>query len=341
MIELIKKYYYAWETNDLEILKSVISTPIFGVRTYLEDKLFTNEELYINFKTNKLNKVEILSYNTIDEVTKLELKIDGVLVATRIVIQDEKIYKVYEIVKSKSRRFKCVCSYDGSSFSGYQKQLNAPSVQETIETAIHKAFKQENISIHSSGRTDKGVHAINQIFHFDFESSIRTDRIKMILNTYLPDSIYMKSVEEVDCTFHSRYDVKEKEYMYKINTQNYNPIQRNYEWFVADLDVDKLNCDLQEIIGTHDFTSFTKKTTKSTTRTIYNAYITKENNCIYIHIKGSGFMRYMVRNIVGVLVSINKGKLKYSMKELIKIQDVNALNDKAPAGGLYLYDVNY
>jgi tRNA pseudouridine38-40 synthase len=163
----------------------------------------------------------------------------------------------------------------------------------------------------------------------------------MILNTYLPDSIYIKSTEEVDCTFHSRYDVKEKEYMYKINTIQYDPIQRNYEWFVPNLDIEKLNMDLQEIVGTHDFTSFTKTTTKSTIRTIHNVSIKVENNYLYIHIKGSGFMRYMVRNIVGVLVAINKGKLKYSIKELIEKKDVNTLNDKAPASGLYLYNVKY
>ena len=341
MINIIKKYYLAWETNDLELLKSVVTTPIFGVRTYLEEKLFTNEELHMTFNSNKLKTVEILSYKSDKEVTKLELKIDDIPVSARIVIQDDKVYKVYEIVKTNMRRFKCVCSYDGSPFSGYQKQLNAPSVQETIETAIQKAFKQDNISIHSSGRTDKGVHAINQIFHFDIETSIETDRIKMILNTYLPDSIFVKSTEEVDCTFHSRYDVKEKEYMYKINTKEYDPIQRNHEWFVAGLDIAKLNKDLREIIGTHDFTSFTKTTTKSATRTIYNAFVTEEKNYLYIHIKGSGFMRYMVRNIVGVLVAINQGKLQYSIKELIEKKDVNTLNDKAPASGLYLYNVNY
>lgn len=341
MINVIRQYYLAWETNDLELLQSVVLTPIFGVRTYLEEKLFTNEELYITFKLNKVNNVKILSYKIDKEVVTLELKIDELLVAARIMIQDKKIYKVYEIVKTNMRRFKCVCAYDGSPFSGYQKQLNASSIQETIETAIKKAFKKEGISIYSSGRTDKGVHALHQVFHFDLDTSIATDRIKRILNTYLPDSIYIKTTEEVACTFHSRYDVKEKEYMYKINTLEYNPIQRNYEWFVPDLDVEKLNEDLREIIGTHDFTSFTKSTSKSTTRTIYNVYIVKENEYLYIYIKGSGFMRYMVRNIIGVLVAINKGKLQYSITQLIEKRDVTTLNDKAPASGLYLNNVVY
>lgn len=341
MINVIKQYYTAWENDNIALLKSVVTTPIFGVRNYLEDRLFTNEELYNNFINNNITNVVINSYKTDQDIVKLDLTINDVPVAARIVIKDHKIYKVYEIIKTDMRRFKCVCSYDGSSFSGYQKQLNATSIQEEIETAIQKAFKQDNISIHSSGRTDKGVHAVNQVFHFDMKSSIEIDRIKMILNTYLPDSIYIKSTTEVDCTFHSRYDVKEKEYMYKINILNYDPIQRNYEWFVPDLNVEKLLSDLQEIIGTHDFTSFTKSTTKSTTRTIHDVYVKQDDTYLYIHIKGSGFMRYMVRNIVGVLVAINKGKLKYSMKELIAMKDVTTLNDKAPAGGLYLFNVNY
>ena len=136
MINIIKKYYLAWETNDLSLLKSVVTTPIFGVRNYLEDRLFTNEELYINFKSNKLDKIEILSYKSDKEVIKAELKLNDIPVSARIVIKDNKVYKVYEIIKTNMRRFKCVCSYDGSPFSGYQKQLNAPSIQETIETAI-------------------------------------------------------------------------------------------------------------------------------------------------------------------------------------------------------------
>ncbi|AIO18099.1 tRNA pseudouridine synthase A [Candidatus Izimaplasma bacterium HR1] len=340
MIDLIKKYYQAWETSNIELLNDVIHQKIYGVRTFNEDKFFTNEELLNNFLTNTLNTIKIASYNTLNDTTILELMINQKPVIAKITTKENRIYKVYEILKTDKRRIKCICLYDGSSYSGYQKQLNAESIQGTIEATLKQIFK-EDIPIHSSGRTDKGVHALNQVFHFDINSSIKVENIKKVLNSYLPDSIYIKTTEEVDFTFHSRYDVLVKKYQYKINTGEFNPIQRNYEWTINDFDITKFNTQLQSVIGTHDFASFTKKTDQSTVRTIHNAYLEHKDNYVYINIEGNGFLRYMVRNIVGAIIAINKGKLKYSVKELLELKDVTLIKDKAPSCGLYLYNVKY
>ena len=275
MIKIIEKYYKAWETNDLELLSEVLHPALFGVRTYTEEKLFSIQEVFDYFPKNKIETVEILSHTMEKNIVKLELLINKVPVQARIIINNNEIYKVYEIVKTNKRRIKCVCAYDGSSYSGYQKQLNASSIQGAIEEALHKIFKSE-IAIHSSGRTDKGVHAINQVFHFDIESTINAENIKKVLNAYLPDAIHIKASEEVDLTFHSRYDVLEKEYMYKINTNEYDPIQRNYEWALPNFDALKFNEQLQQIVGTKDFQSFTKTTDNSTVRTIIKRLVAKK-----------------------------------------------------------------
>lgn len=340
MIKLIESYYRAWETNDINLLKNVVHQDLYGVRSFEEGLYFTCDELISGFEKTNIEKASIDYYKFNNDTYNLELTINEKPVLAKITIKDKRIYKVYEIVKTNKRRIKCVCSYDGFPFSGYQKQLNAKTIQGTIEDALKQIFK-EDISIHSSGRTDKGVHAYNQVFHFDIESSIKVENIKRVLNSYLPDSIYIKQTEEVDFTFHSRYDVKVKTYQYLINLEEFSPIKSNYEWTVEGLNIDMLNLELQSIVGTHDFTSFTKTNDGNTIRTIYSAKSQIKDNHLYITIEGNGFLRYMVRNIIGALVSYNKGKLKYSIKELLEQKDVSLMKDIAPSKGLYLYDVSY
>lgn len=343
MIDILRNYYNAWETDNFELLMKVISPTIYGIRTYQEEKLFTITELKNAFRTNNVKQVSITDYEEYQNIIKCSLIINNVQVSAKITFKDGKIYKVYEEKTSSLKRIKCIVSYDGSGYSGFQKQVNALSIQGTIETAITKAFKvKESISIYSSGRTDKGVHAINQVFHFDIETKIDPPVIAQILNTYLPSSIHIKTSVEMEHTFHSRYDVLEKEYMYKINTKMYDPIQRNYEWYIKEIDLDIFNAELRSIIGTFDFSSFTKNVPNhSNIRTIFDAYITVKDDYVYIHIKGSGFLRYMVRNIIGAIYAISINKLNYSIKELLELKDVNLIREKAPASGLYLYNVKY
>ena len=165
--------------------------------------------------------------------------------------------------------------------------------------------------------------------------------MKDLLNSYLPDSVYIKNIVQTDKTFHSRYDVKSKQYLYKISFDEFDPLKRHFEWYLKAFDINTYKQALSEIKGSHDFTSFTKSTDKDTLRTIYDVEVVIENNTVYTYITGSGFLRYMVRNIIGAAVNIASNKHQYSMKELLEKKDVNLLKDKAPSHGLYLNKVNY
>ena len=253
---MVKEYYQALKDNDKATLKQLLHPSLYGVRTY-------NETTYYE-RSAFLDELDQLDYK--DLVVKSISSEDQFLVEgtihnkdfiTKITVRDNLIYKVYEAIKTNCRRIRCVVSYDGSLYSGYQKQTNSNSVQGTFEYAMKKALKQD-IVIHSSGRTDKGVHAINQVLHFDITMGIPLFNLRSLLNTYLPDSIFIKEISEENETFHSRYDVLEKTYCYKMNLKEYSPIQRNYEWFVPNLDIEKYTKSMNQVLGTHDFTSFTK-----------------------------------------------------------------------------------
>jgi len=346
MMNVVKRYYHAWETQDGKTLKKVLHPSIFGIRTYTEDLYFSVEEVLKDFEFTTIQKIVIEDMVELGNSVQYSLHItDGkgsYDVLAKAVVLDSKIYKVYEEIKKDSKRIQCVCMYDGSLYNGFQKQVHEQTIQQTLEDTIKEALRLDcPPSIHASGRTDKGVHAIEQVFHMDIFTQIPIDKMKDILNNYLPDSIYITSCVEVNQTVHSRYDIITKEYMYKINTGSYNPIQRNYEWFVEGLDLVKLEQTLQQIKGTHDFQSFTKYSTKSTIRTIKNVECKIENNHVYIHITGTGFLRYMVRYIIMAAVQITQGKLPYTMTELLALKDQTILKEMAPACGLYLFHVAY
>ena len=341
MIETIKAYYQAWVSNDFESLHLVLAKDFFGVRTYQEEVLFTWEELQKTFQTHPISSFELASYKEHNEQLIIVGTINKVKVEVKFLFQDAKIVRVYEKIQTGQRRIKCTCSYDGSFFSGFQKQPNASSIQETIEKTLQDVLKDDSIQIHASGRTDKGVHAFEQVFHFDTNSKIPADKLPQIINSFLVDSIHILSSVDVEETFHSRYDLKKKQYLYKINTSKYDVTQRNYEWTVPNLNLPLYKEALKEVIGTHDFTSFTKTSDTSNIRTIFNVEVKEEDGYILTYIEGNGFLRYMVRNIIAAGVLISQGKLCDTMTDLLQQKDVNLLKTKAPAAGLYLNHITY
>ena len=119
-------------------------------------------------------------------------------------------------------------SYDGSGYNGYQKQPKKKTIQGELEKALKKINKDNKVSVHASGRTDAGVHANNQKAHFTLDINIKPENLQKALNSLTPSDIYIKRVESVDDKFHARFDVKAKEYVYKINMGEYDPIERNY-----------------------------------------------------------------------------------------------------------------
>lgn len=244
-------------------------------------------------------------------------------------------------------RYFITFSYDGSKFKGYQKQPKAKTVQGEIEKALHK-MSGEKISIYASGRTDAGVHALNQKAHFDLNMNITADKLRQGLNSLIADSIYIKNIEVVHEMFHARFNVKAKEYIYKINMGQYDPIEKDYVYqYNKRLDVVAIERALKYIEGTHDFKSFTKADDEKEdyVRTIVQTNLIrdlKNVNKVTISFLGTGFMRYMIRNIVGTLIEIGEGRYKSEdIIDILEAKDRRKAGITAKPEGLYLKDVFY
>ena len=242
-------------------------------------------------------------------------------------------------------RFFITFSYDGSKYKGYQKQPRKRTIQGELEKALKQINANKRVSVSSSGRTDAGVHAYNQHAHFDLKINITPSKLKTALNSILPEDIYIKDAKVVEDSFHARFDVKSKEYIYKINTGEYNPIEKDYIYqYCKKLDVSEMERALKYIEGTHNFKSFVKgdDIKESYERTIMQTKLIRNDDQIIISLLGNGFMRYMVRNIVGLLIEIGEGKYKSKdMIDILKAEDRTKSGKCAPACGLYLNDVYY
>lgn len=235
-------------------------------------------------------------------------------------------------------------SYDGSKYNGYQKQPRKRTIQRELEKALKQINAKRRVLVSSSGRTDKGVHAINQCAHFDLSINIKPHNLMRALNSLLPDDIYIKTVKEVSDNFHARFDAKSKEYIYKINVGEYNPIEKDYVYqYCKELDINEMKNGISFIEGTHNFKSVVKGDCyEDYERTIISTKIEKKGNIITISLLGTGFMRYMVRNIVGLLIDVGEHKYESSdIEKILKAEDRKKSGKCAPACGLYLKDVYY
>ena len=241
-------------------------------------------------------------------------------------------------------RYMLTYSYDGTNFNGYQKQKGLRTVQGEIEKAL-KSINNKATKIHSSGRTDAQVHANNQVGHVDIDVKITEYKLKSALNSLLDDDIYIKDAKKVDDDFHARYMVKKKEYVYKLNMGEFNPIERNYIFqYCNNLDVTAMKKAIKFFKGTHDFTSFSSNQDRKedNVRTIYKASIKKEGTTLIFTFVGSGFLKYMVRIMVGALIMVGNGKISY--KDINKIfdkKDKSLVKITAPGCGLYLNKIWY
>jgi len=245
-------------------------------------------------------------------------------------------------------RYFITFSYDGSKYNGYQRQPRVKTIQGELEKALKQINAGKNVSVSASGRTDAGVHAYNQSAHFDLETEITCAKLKQALNSLISNDIYVKNVYEASPDFHARFNVKAKEYIYKINMGNYNPIEKDYVFqYNKKLDIPEMERALKYLEGTHDFRSFVKidEEKDDYTRTIVQTSLirdVKNVNQITISILGTGFMRYMVRNIVGMLIEIGEGKYKSEdIINILEMKDRTKAGICAPACGLYLKDVYY
>jgi len=245
-------------------------------------------------------------------------------------------------------RYLITFSYDGANFSGYQKQPRERTVQSELEKVLKQINDNKKVDVHASGRTDAKVHALNQKAHFDLGIKITTDKLQKGMNSLLPEDIYVKKVEEVSEDFHARFNALGKEYIYQINMGEYNPLERNYVYqYNNKLDVVEMERAMKYLEGTHNFKSFTKTDEEKDdyVRTLSQTHLfrdTKDVNKITLVFIGTGFLRYMVRNMVGLLIEIGEGKRKSEdIINILKAEDRTKAGKTANPEGLYLKNVFY
>ena len=243
------------------------------------------------------------------------------------------------------RNIKLIIEYDGKSFNGWQKQPNKLNIQGEIERAIGEITGEE-IDLIASGRTDAGVHSLGQTANFKTNSNLPIEKFAIAINSKLKKSIVIKSAEEVDERFHSRYSVKSKTYRYTINnSQMGTALYREMEYHVPmKLNIEKMKQAAKHFEGEHDFKGFKASGTssKSSVRTIYKADVREDGERIYIELTGSGFLYNMVRIISGTLVDVGLGKI--NPEEILKIidaKDRSKAGKTLPAHGLCLIKVEY
>lgn len=243
-------------------------------------------------------------------------------------------------------RMKVTVAYDGTDFAGYQIQPSGRTVQGTIQSALQKMHKGEAVQISASGRTDAGVHAVGQVFHFDTEMNIPADAWSKALNAMLPNDIFIKDVEEVSETFHSRFSAQSKEYHYKmLISKKPDVFRRNHMYhYPYRLNIHDIQEACSYFLGTHNFTSFSSARSEvvDKVRTIFALELLTEGETLTFKIKGSGFLYNMVRIITGTLLEVGQGKRKPDeILTIIAGEDRSFAGKTAPAHGLYLHQVNY
>jgi len=244
------------------------------------------------------------------------------------------------------RNIKLVIEYDGTNYHGWQTQPQSPTIQEVIEEKI-EIMTRQRVHLAGSGRTDAGVHALGQVACFQTSSSIPVEGLWLGLNSLLPVDITIQSAEEVDPSFHPQFAAKRKTYRYLIfNRQAPSAIYRRYSWHLPNpLDMEGMQRASQILLGRHDFSSFqgAHPDTQDPVREIFQAeWSRKEPAFLSFLIEADGFLKNMVRNIVGTLVEVGKGKISAGeFERILAARDRKQAGMTAPAQGLFLLEVKY
>lgn len=279
--------------------------------------------------------------------------------------------KVERSPEKELRSFRLVVAYQGTNYFGWQKQApedGAATVQEMLEKAARKVLQQERVIIHGSGRTDTGVHARAQVAHLRAHVDLPAPVLIKALNAHLPEDIRILRLEECAADFHAQLHVSAKTYRYFILHTNKGkdpvhwPFLRPFSWFVTyPLDYEKMREALRRIEGTHDFKSFQNKGTpvEDTVREILEARLIEHTQdpreappwmpgpemnatLLEIRVRGTGFLKQMVRTIVGTVVEVGRGKLTpEQVSEILEKKNRSASGMTAPAYGLFLDNVEY
>ncbi|MDO9515401.1 MAG: tRNA pseudouridine(38-40) synthase TruA [Syntrophales bacterium] len=238
-----------------------------------------------------------------------------------------------------------VCEYDGTAYHGWQRQPNGITIQEVLEEKIG-IITQEEIRLTASGRTDAGVHALNQVANFKTKSVIGCENLLKGINSLLPADIVVKVLQDADEDFHARYSAKNKVYVYRIfNNPVRSALYRNYSWHLrVSLDLRAMTEAAEFLEGTHDFSSFCAAggDAEDHVRTATATSVEVAGGMISFTIEANGFLRYMVRNIVGLLVDVGRGiTTPTEFKEIMDAMDRTRAGITAPPQGLFLREVRY
>ena len=242
--------------------------------------------------------------------------------------------------------FRLVVGYDGTAYHGWQRQKADRTIQGEIENAL-ATMTGKSVSLAGSGRTDAGVHAIGQTASFNSDAGLSPDIYFKGLNSLLPDDILIRVCESVDPAFHARYNARSKIYQYRILNRDMPSImERHYVWHIRrQLNIEAMQEAASYLVGEHDFKAFegTGSPRTSTVRHVIRAGIREtKGNQILFDIEADGFLRYMVRNIVGTLVDVGKGRIPGgNVNRILLSRDRNQAGATAPAKGLFLMKVVY
>ncbi len=247
------------------------------------------------------------------------------------------------------RNIKLVLEYDGSTFFGFQKQPLHPTIQEALEKALSIFFRHKMKIAAASGRTDAGVHAEGQVVNFRTASAEPIAKIQRGLNALLPQSIVVSGIEEVPQDFHARYSIKSKIYEYRIWNHPYrSPLIAGRAFHVPfHLNISSMRRAAKLLTGKHDFRSFTspsaiKKMNISFVRTVKRFLVKKQGYLILFHVEADGFLYHMIRNMVGTLLEVGRGKrTPGSIAEVLKAKDRRFAGMAVPSEGLTLIEVTY
>ena len=243
------------------------------------------------------------------------------------------------------RKIKLTLEYDGTRYAGWQIQQNAGTIQQRVEEALEQVL-QEKVRVHGAGRTDAGVHALGQVAHFETRSALPLRNIRDGANTYLPPDIVILRAEEVDPAFHARYNARSKVYYYRVLLRDVrSPLKLHRVCRIAGpLKIEEMRTAARNLVGKHDFSAFTASgsSVRDTVRTLSRLEISREEDFITFEFEADGFLYKMVRNIVGTLLEVGKGKMAaHEVREILDSRDRKGAGPTAPACGLYLHRVRY
>ncbi|UCF73212.1 MAG: tRNA pseudouridine(38-40) synthase TruA [Deltaproteobacteria bacterium] len=246
----------------------------------------------------------------------------------------------------EERNIKLIIAYDGTGYFGWQRQNDKPTIQGMIEQKIGLMVGKP-VSLIGAGRTDAGVHALYQVANFRVSSRLTPPIFLNGLNSLLPDDIIIKEAEYVPFDFHARYSAKSKVYEYRIHNQKLgSPFLRHYAWHIPRLlDLKAMEECLEIIKGPHDFSHFCTAGDRKAdpVRNMIQADLeVQKGNLLVFNFEANGFLRHMVRNIMGTIVKVGLGEISTgSLSEVLESRDRRHPGAKAPPGGLYLKDVRY